>query len=374
MPLANRWTTLFIVGALCALVRPDGAEAAPYSKLKEKHDLYRTTEDGVNLRAYLLQPVADGKQSGLMPAIILANPWAMPSELYLLKARQLAFAGYVVLGYSSRGFGGSGGAIDAAGSKDLNDMSAWIDWLVAHAGVDPERIGIAGISYGGALAVMAATHDERIKAVVTLSGWVDIGHALLYEDGTVPGAWGNLLLGLARAMGHMDEYTMSLIERGRAYQLSQEEMGVWAAPRSPVNYLDRLNARGVPIMIQHCLDDNLFWPTRTIAFYNQLTGPKKLILNLGEHSTSDFMGAFGVDNKVWDRLTAWFDLYLKGQPSPLFATEKPITVPIKRAKRELSLTSWPDGDAIQQVSYAILPDATQAQGVLKENGARIEAA
>jgi len=40
---------------------------------------------------------------------------------YLQQAAELADKGYIVLNYATRGFGESGGLIDTAGPKDMND-------------------------------------------------------------------------------------------------------------------------------------------------------------------------------------------------------------------------------------------------------------
>ncbi len=50
-----------------------------------------------------------------------------------------------------------------------------ITYIASRPTVDPERIGILGISLGGYLAVASAARDRRLRAVVELSGGVPPG-------------------------------------------------------------------------------------------------------------------------------------------------------------------------------------------------------
>ena len=69
-------------------------------------------------------------------------------------------------------------AMDGPGQGECNFNAAWqtennyeqavsavIDWLVARDDVDPDRIGVMGMSMGSRWGVLAAAHDARIKAV-----------------------------------------------------------------------------------------------------------------------------------------------------------------------------------------------------------------
>jgi dienelactone hydrolase len=69
-------------------------------------------------------------------------------------------------------------AMDGPGQGECNFHAAWqtennyeqavsavIDWLLTRDDVDPERIGVMGMSMGSRWGVLAAAHDPRIKAV-----------------------------------------------------------------------------------------------------------------------------------------------------------------------------------------------------------------
>jgi carboxymethylenebutenolidase len=47
-----------------------------------------------------------------------------------------------------------------------------VSYAAAQADVDPERIGVLGLSLGGGIALAAASRDARVKALVTVAGFV----------------------------------------------------------------------------------------------------------------------------------------------------------------------------------------------------------
>ena len=94
--------------------------------------------------------------SGTHPAIVFVNSWGLNDAEYLAQATAFARAGYTVLSYTTRGFWGSGGQIDTAGPQDIADVSAVIDWLLAHTTADPAHIGVAGVSYGAGIGLIAS--------------------------------------------------------------------------------------------------------------------------------------------------------------------------------------------------------------------------
>ncbi len=61
----------------------------------------------------------------------------------------------------------------SAGVECLNGIRG-IDYLVSRADVDPERIGVTGISGGGAATFWVAAADERVKVAAPVSGMADL--------------------------------------------------------------------------------------------------------------------------------------------------------------------------------------------------------
>ncbi len=117
------------------------------------------------------------------PAVLLAHGFGGSKADLDGQARKLVRAGYVVLAYSARGFGASTGLIHLDSQRyEVADGSRLLDYLqgrpeVAKAGGGPD-VGVAGSSYGGALALMLGATDHRIGAVAADITWNDLGRSL----------------------------------------------------------------------------------------------------------------------------------------------------------------------------------------------------
>ncbi|MEV8636368.1 CocE/NonD family hydrolase [Streptosporangium sp. NPDC051023] len=139
----------------------------------------------VTLDASFFPPAGGGRA----PAVLLAHGFGGSKESVREAAVRLAREGYAVLTWSARGFGRSTGQI-ALNSPDyeVKDVRQLVDWLARRpevrldTGGDP-RVGIAGGSYGGAIALMAAAYDSRIDAIVPQITWYDLADALFPDAG-----------------------------------------------------------------------------------------------------------------------------------------------------------------------------------------------
>ncbi|MEU7892353.1 CocE/NonD family hydrolase [Nonomuraea sp. NPDC049152] len=134
---------------------------------------------------------------GRAPAVLLAHGFGGSKQSVRAQAVRLARQGYAVLTWSARGFGRSTGQI-ALNSPDyeVKDVKQLIDWLAERPDVrldaagDP-RVGIAGGSYGGAIALMTAAHDSRVDAIVPMITWNDLSEAL-FPNGVFKKMWAGL--------------------------------------------------------------------------------------------------------------------------------------------------------------------------------------
>ncbi|MFG3041173.1 CocE/NonD family hydrolase [Streptomyces sp. NPDC048330] len=265
-------------------------------------------DGGTVLKANVVTPAGGGAH----PLIVLPTSWAMPQIEYLAQAQQLADSGYVVASYNSRGFWQSGGEIETAGPKDVADASKVIDWALANTPSDPEHIGMAGVSYGAGISLLAAAHDPRIKAVAALSGWADLIESI-YSGRTQHLQAAALLGGAGYLTGRPGPELKEILGDFLSSNLDKEdEMIAWGRTRSPAAYLDRINANGAAIMLGNAWGDTIFPPNQYASFYEKLTGPKRLEFRPGDHATAEATGLFGLPNDTWTSAHRWFDRYLKG--------------------------------------------------------------
>ena len=102
-----------------------------------------------------------------------------------------ASKGYVVFAPNFRGSTGYGQAfIDAdrgqLGGGDFKDLMSGVDYLIGQAYVDPDRLVIAGISYGGFMTTWAVGHTDRFKAA--MAGAPVVNAQSMFATSDIP-AW-----------------------------------------------------------------------------------------------------------------------------------------------------------------------------------------
>lgn len=128
--------------------------------------------DGVKIAAYLYRPkdwkVGDASRA----AVISLHGYSGMKDVYGLDVpRRLCEEGYFVLAPDHRGFGVSEGQRGRHRPlEQAQDTYDAITFLETVGGVDPDRIGIYGTSFGGANAIWVAAFDERVKVIVTSVG------------------------------------------------------------------------------------------------------------------------------------------------------------------------------------------------------------
>ena len=121
--------------------------------------------------------LCSGQGRGKRPAAVLVHGFgAFRDELtgFSELAEKLSVAGITSLRPDMRGCGKSGVRGHMHPIWDwVEDMHAAISWLLGRANVDPERIGVIGMSVGGGVVATASAFDRRIKAVVALAPVTD---------------------------------------------------------------------------------------------------------------------------------------------------------------------------------------------------------
>lgn len=171
---------VLLAGTAVFLTRPEAVVAL------RTEDVVRTVPESpgsagtVDIDTTLYLP----EEPGPVPAVLLAHGFGGDKDSVRSQARDLASRGMVVLAYSARGFGSSTGTIGLNDpDREVADARALIDYLATRPEVlldapgDP-RVGVAGGSYGGALALMAAGTDPRIDADAASITWNDLGQSL----------------------------------------------------------------------------------------------------------------------------------------------------------------------------------------------------
>jgi pimeloyl-ACP methyl ester carboxylesterase len=134
----------------------------------------------IHLHACLYLPryalTEKGEPLERLPLVFLNPGWGLEIDNTLLKqwAVPLALAGpYAVLAYEYRGLGKSPGP-KLMTPRILEDVPKVIDYGAKLPGIDPDRMGFLGISFGALVALTKGYADERLKAIVSIVGLADV--------------------------------------------------------------------------------------------------------------------------------------------------------------------------------------------------------
>jgi dipeptidyl aminopeptidase/acylaminoacyl peptidase len=144
-------------------------------------DIQFKSKDGADVRGVIVKPPSfvSGRK---YPTILWIHggpngqdEHSLVLDGYQLEPQWLAAKGYVVLRVNYRGGSGRGAAFAQAilgdwGHKEVEDLLAGVDYLVAQGIADPARLGVGGWSYGGILTDYTIASDRRFKAAVSGAG------------------------------------------------------------------------------------------------------------------------------------------------------------------------------------------------------------
>jgi fermentation-respiration switch protein FrsA (DUF1100 family) len=119
------------------------------------------SEDGLRMAGWYVPP-----ENGAL--VILLHGYGGNRTGMIWHAEQLTEAGYGVLMYDQRASGESEGTYRSYGWEDSCDVGGALAFLNKKTEVDPDKIGVAGCSTGGQIALQGAACHPQIGAV-----WAD---------------------------------------------------------------------------------------------------------------------------------------------------------------------------------------------------------
>jgi alpha/beta superfamily hydrolase len=150
-------------------------------------DVTLSTRDGLTLQGWYV-PSTNGA------AVILVHAFNGNRTGTIYHAALLASHGYGIYLYDTRAQGESGGDLYAWGWDAHWDVVAALEYLQQRPEIDPERIGVLGLSAGAAIAIRAAAETDEIAAVVAEgAGWPTFEDWLIAAKPVdviwIPGTW-----------------------------------------------------------------------------------------------------------------------------------------------------------------------------------------
>ena len=130
--------------------------------------------DGLKIAGILFEP--DGARDRSCPGIVMCQGMAGVKEYFWFFeiARRFVSLGCVALIWDYRGVGESEGEPGRLYPlEQAEDIRNALTYLEVHPKVDPERLALAGWSFGGGMVPYVAGVDQRVKCSVSIVGWGD---------------------------------------------------------------------------------------------------------------------------------------------------------------------------------------------------------
>ncbi|MFI1190216.1 alpha/beta fold hydrolase [Streptomyces californicus] len=251
------------------------------------------------------------KGSGKRPAVLIGHGFGGSKNDVRAQAEKLAADGYAVLTWSARGFGKSGGEISLNDpDHEVEDVSRLIDWLAARPEVELDgegdpRVGLTGASYGGAVSLLAAGHDERVDAIAPVITYWNLADAL-FPDGVFKKLWAGIFITTGGGCERFEKQLCEMYERVAVSGKPDAEAVKLLTERSPSAVADRIK---VPSLLLQGQSDSLFPLGQADAMQQAISAngaPVSVDWISGGHDGGD-----SETGRVEGRIGAWFDRYLK---------------------------------------------------------------
>jgi dipeptidyl aminopeptidase/acylaminoacyl peptidase len=139
-----------------------------------RHDAVSFPYDGERLEGYFFPAQAERAPC----VVFLSGADALPEQNFFRGAQWLTSRGLSCFVFNGPGQGGTIRLLKLPTLPEYErPVGAAIDYLVTRPDVDPERIGLLGVSMGGYYGMRAAAFELRIKAVVAWGAMYSV-----YED------------------------------------------------------------------------------------------------------------------------------------------------------------------------------------------------
>ncbi|MEW2299053.1 CocE/NonD family hydrolase [Streptomyces sp. NPDC006655] len=246
------------------------------------------------------------------PAVLLAHGFGGSKDDMRAEAADLARDGYAVLTWSARGFGRSTGQIGLNDPKaEVADVSRLIDWLARQPQVqldkpgDP-RVGMAGGSYGGAISLLTAGHDDRVDAIAPSITYWNLADAL-FPDGVFKKLWAGIFFNTGGGCAKFEPALCAMYDRVAESGTPDAAAVKLLEERSPSAVGSRIK---VPTLLFQGQTDSLFTLSQSDAAAKAIKAngaPVDVDWIAGGHDGGDLE-----TGRVEARVTSWFDRYLKG--------------------------------------------------------------
>lgn len=289
----------FPIWAARRILYPMGAEPLPQN-LDEGLDLGVEAHpervefeslDGHPLSGWFVQ-APDAAPGTKSPCVLLVYGYGGYKEQMVGYARILHAGGFATFMFDMQGSGLRRGEPLSLGYNERWDLIAAAHYLETRSDVDADRIGVFGVSMGGATALLAAAEEPSIRAVVSDSSYADL--------------LGMVRPGVEAFIGKPAVFFAPLIVR-----YCEMMANVKTSDVVPEEAASRLGDR--PLFVIHGESDQLVPVESAYRIYEHASGPRELWI------IPDCLHAEGpnVAADEWKaRVNGFFDRWLRDAPTP----------------------------------------------------------
>jgi len=253
------------------------------------------------------------------------------SQNVLRPCKVLNDLGYVTLRFDMRGCGESEGEHGRVIClEQVEDTQSALTFLARHRNVAPDRIGIIGTSFGGAVAVYTGGVDQRVAAVISNGGWGD-GERKFRGQHATPEAWTRFTAMLAAGRAHRERTGRSLmvprydivpIPAHVRDNLARQDVQMFPPgtiemfPAETAQSMFDFRADDVvgkiaprPLLLLHSATDSVTPTEQSIEMFKRAGQPAELHLFSGvDHFMFDENSS-----RVWGVVRDWLDNYFPAQ-------------------------------------------------------------
>jgi predicted acyl esterase len=267
-------------------------------------DTVLAMSDGIKLELLYCTPPSPPPSNGY-PGIVIVHGFQGSKENVRANAVDYAKLGYVTLGYSVRGQGGSEGEFDFFTSERvLADLKEMIDFTKALPNVNRDRIGVLGGSQGGIHAWAAAAHHLGARAVASI-----IANGRFEENWVANDAMNwtfarTIAVTTTRLKPGMKD-SINLATTSGNISWVKELLGRYSTR-------DLESAVTTPTLIAVSYFDGFFNPSSALRQFARIPAPKRIFLYPGAHNLP---GDGPTSNHVLTAIARWFNYWLKDDQS-----------------------------------------------------------